>query len=129
MSLNKHKRNELTKMPYQIPRNVKGEGRILFIFSTKALIYTCIGGGIGLVFWWILDMIGAGTVGIVLIILFALIGFGLGTLKVPNSVAFEITRKTGGENLDDVIMRWLKFKMTNKKKIYVYTEGGTKDDR
>lgn len=27
-------------MAYQIPRNVKGEGRILFIFSTKALIYT-----------------------------------------------------------------------------------------
>lgn len=27
-------------MPYQIPRNVKGEGRILYIFSTKALIYT-----------------------------------------------------------------------------------------
>ena len=25
-------------MAYQIPRNVKGEGRILFIFSTKALI-------------------------------------------------------------------------------------------
>ncbi len=116
-------------MPYQIPRNVKGEGRILFIFSTKALIYTGIGGGIGLVFWWILDMMGAGVVGIALIILFALIGFGLGTLKVPNSVAFEITRKTGGENLDDVIMRWLKFKMTNKKKIYIYTEGGTKDDR
>lgn len=31
-------------MAYQIPRNVKGEGRILFIFSTKALIYTGIGG-------------------------------------------------------------------------------------
>ena len=30
-------------MPYQIPRNVKGEGRILYIFSTKALIYTGVG--------------------------------------------------------------------------------------
>ena len=33
-------------MPYQIPRNVKGEGRILYIFSTKALIYTAVGAGI-----------------------------------------------------------------------------------
>lgn len=31
-------------MPYQIPRNVKGEGRILYIFSTKSLIYAGIGG-------------------------------------------------------------------------------------
>lgn len=30
-------------MAYQIPRNVKGEGRILFIFSTKGLITTGIG--------------------------------------------------------------------------------------
>lgn len=116
-------------MAYQIPRNVKGEGRILFIFSTKALVYTGIGGGIGLVFWWILDMIGLGGVGIGIIVILALLGFGIGTLKMPNSVAFEITRKTGGENLDDVIMRWLRFKTKNKKKIYVYTEGVTKDDR
>ena len=34
------------QMAYQIPRNVKGEGRILFIFSKKALITTAIGGGI-----------------------------------------------------------------------------------
>lgn len=116
-------------MPYQIPRNVKGENRILFIFSTKALIYTGVGAGIGLVFWYILKMLNLGTVGLVLMILFGLIGFGIGTLKVPNSVAFDITRKTGGENLDDVIMRWIKFKMKNKKKIYVYDLGGTKDDR
>ncbi len=116
-------------MPYQIPRNVKGEGRILFIFSTKALIYTAVGGGIGIFLWWILKMIGLGTIGIGFIVVLAVLGFGIGTLKVPNSVAFDITRKTGGENIDDVIMRWIKFKTKNKKKIYVYTEGGTKDDR
>lgn len=67
-------------------------------------------------------MAGLGVVGIVLIVLLALIGFGIGTLKVPNTTAFEITRKTGGENLDDVIRRWLKFKFKNKNRIYVYTE-------
>ena len=35
---------------YNLPRNVKGEGRILFIFSTKGLITTCVGGAVGLVF-------------------------------------------------------------------------------
>lgn len=29
---------------YMIPRDTKGEGRILFIFSTKAMIYTAVGG-------------------------------------------------------------------------------------
>jgi len=116
-------------MPYQIPRNVKGEGRILFVFSTKALIFTAIGAGVGLIFWWLFKALSLGTVGIIFLILFALIGFGIGTLKVPNSTAFEITRKTGGENIDDVLMRWLKFKFKSKNKIYVYTEGGTKDDR
>lgn len=44
---------------------------------------------------------------------------------MPNSAAFEMTRKTGGENIDDVILRWLKFKFKSKKKIYVYTEKET----
>lgn len=116
-------------MAYQIPRNVKGEGRILFIFSTKALITSGIGGAFGLIFWWILGMFDLGTVGLIITIIFATIGFGIGTLKVPNTTAFEVTRKTAGENIDDVIMRWLKFKFKSKRKIYVYTEGGTKDDR
>ena len=116
-------------MAYQRPRNVRGEGTILFIFSTKALITTGIGGAIGLIFWWIFGMLDMKTVGIIITIIFAAIGFGVGTLKVPNTVAFEVTRKTSGENIDDVIMRWLKFKFNSKKKIYVYTEGGTKDDR
>ena len=110
-------------MPYQIPRNVKGEGRILYIFSTKALIYTGVGAGIGLVLSWILGMVGlGGFVRFILIILFGAIGYAIATFKVPNTTAFEFTRKTGGENIDDVIRRWLKFKFQNKNKIYVYTE-------
>lgn len=116
-------------MPYQIPRNVKGEGRILFIFSTKALISTGICGAVGAMFWWLFGKFGLSTVGFIIMIILGGIGFGIGTLKVPNTTAFEVTRKTAGENIDDVIRRWLKFKFKSKKKIYVYTEGGTKDDR
>ncbi len=116
-------------MAYQIPRNVKGEGRILFIFSKKGLIFTAVGGGVGLFLFWIFSTLGLTAIGVIFLLIFALIGFGIGTLKVPNTSAFEITKKTGGENLDDVIFRWLKFKFKNKKKIYVYTEEVTKDDR
>ena len=35
---------------YNLPRNVKGEGRILFIFTGKSFIYAIAGGGIGLIF-------------------------------------------------------------------------------
>ena len=58
-------------------------------------------------------------VGIIIICILGLIGFVIGTFKMPDSTAFEITKKTGGENIDDVIRRFVKFKM-QKNKIYVY---------
>lgn len=36
--------------PYYIPRNVKDEGRILFIFTGKSMIYTVIGAVIRSIF-------------------------------------------------------------------------------
>ena len=38
---------------YYIPRNYKGETRLLYIFSIKSLITTALGGVIGLVFFLI----------------------------------------------------------------------------
>lgn len=113
---------------YEIPRNYKGEGRILYIFSAKGLIYTAVGAGIGLIFYFIFKTLGFSTIGLIITLIFALIGFVIGTLKVPESNAFEITKKTGGENIDDVIMRWIKFKK-NGNKIYIYkSEEETKDE-
>ena len=43
---------------HEIPRNYKGEGRILYIFSIKALIYTGIGAIIGTLPYIILKMLG-----------------------------------------------------------------------
>ena len=113
---------------YEIPRNYKGEGRILYVFSTKGLIYTSVGAGIGLIFYLIFKMLGLSMIGILITLALAAIGFAIGTLKVPETTAFEITKKTGGENIDDVILRWIKFKK-NGKKIYIYkTEEETKDE-
>ena len=106
---------------YNLPRNVKGEGRILFIFTGKSMIYTVVAGGIGLLFYFIFSMMNLKMVGIAITVIFALIGFVIGTVKVPNIEKFEFSRKTGGENIDDVIKRAIKFK-TKGKKIYVYEE-------
>lgn len=106
---------------YLIPRDLKGEGRILTIFSYKALLYTVIGLIIGYIFKFIFDLIHLGTVGLIIMITFAVIGFCIGTLKMPNTKNFEITKKTGGEKIDDVLVRLIKFKM-KKNRIYIYTE-------
>ena len=106
---------------YNLPRNVKGEGRIFFIFSTKSIITTTIGGGCGLIFYFLINIVGLKMIGIIITVLFAAIGYGIGTLKIPESNGFEIARKTGGENIDDIIKRYIKFKK-NSKKLYVYTK-------
>ena len=71
-------------------------------------------------------MIGLTMIGIIIVAVFALIGFAIGTLKVPEVSKFEFSKKTGGENIDDVIRRAIKFK-TSGKKVYVYKEGKNND--
>ncbi len=112
---------------YEIPRNYKGESRILYIFSVKALAYTGIGVVIGGVFYFILKLLGLQMIGIGIVIFLGLLGFCVGTFKVPDSKKFKLTEKTGGEAIDDVIKRWFMFKQ-EKKKIYVYTKEDTKDE-
>ena len=103
---------------YEIPRNYKGEGRILYIFSTKGLIYTVVGLVIGLVFYFIFKVLGMSVIGIGIDVLFGVVGFVIGTLKMPDTRKFEFTKKTGGENIDNIIKRWIKFKRNNNK-IYI----------
>lgn len=102
---------------YLIPRDMKGEGRILF-FSYKALVYTvvaCIPGGL---LFFVIKSINLIAAWVVLGI-FAFIGFGIGTFTMPNTRSFEVTRRTGGEKIDEIITRYVKFKM-KKNRIYVY---------
>ena len=113
---------------YYIPRNVKGEGRILYIFSTKALIYTAISAGVGLVFYYLFGAINLKLIGIIITLIFALVGFCIGTFKIPESPNWEITKKNGGQNIDDIIIRAIKFKM-KKNKIYVYEREENKNDK
>ena len=113
---------------YEIPRNYKGEGRILFIFSPKALIYTVVGLAVGLIFYFLLKMFKLTTIGLIVTVIFGAIGFAIGTFKIPESSVFKFTKLTGGEKIDDIILRWIKFKKKGNR-IYIYKEEeGTKDE-
>ena len=106
---------------YNLPRSVKGEGRILFIFTGKSMIYTVVAGAIGLIFYFIFSLFDLRMLGLIITAVFALIGFVIGTIKMPNIAKFKFTQKTGGENIDDVIKRAIKFR-TRGRKIYIYKE-------
>ena len=106
---------------YNIPRNLKGEGRILFEFSTKSMIYYVIVAVIGLPFYFIFSALKMNVVGIIIMAFVALIGFIIGTFKFPEIGAFKFTKAVGGENIDDIIKRAIKFKQKGNR-IYVYTK-------
>lgn len=106
---------------YYLPREYGGEGKILYIFSTKSLIYTGIGALIGFIINTVFKMFGINKAFIPLLLIFGVIGYCIGTLRVPESNNFEITKKTGGEKIDEVIKRWFLFKMKHGK-IYIYKE-------
>lgn len=105
---------------HYIPRNVKGEGRILYIFTTKALITTAIGGGLGFLLFFIFNAVGIKMVGIILLGIFALLGFAIGTVKVPTITGIKFTKNVAGDSIDDIIVRYIKFRIN--KKIYIYTK-------
>lgn len=91
------------------------------IFSAKSLVLTVGMAVVGYIIYLILKVIGLGTLGIILLALFALIGFVIGTCKMPRIESLKISRQTEGENLDEIIKRAIKFKM-KKNKIYVYAK-------
>lgn len=104
---------------YYIPRNYKGETRILYIFTVKSLITTVIGAGIGLLFYGLFTLMMLKTVGIGFLVFFALVGWAIGAVKIPTIAGLPVTKKIGGEPLSEIILRYIKFKKT--KKIYTYT--------
>lgn len=119
--------------PYNIPRNTKGEGRFFYVFTTRALIATIICGLIGVSFTYLITLFinlagGRTNTGIWILfgfVIFGFIGFAVTSFKIPDSNNFEITRKTGGEYIDKIIFRYLKFKM-KRNKIYTFYGGKEK---
>lgn len=118
----------MARYSYMIPRNTKGEGRILMIFTKKSFLWTIAGVGIGLItIYPICAIFNVPLIGMIGVLLFGLIGLGIGALKIPNSQNFEIFRKTGGEDIDEILLRLYKFKKGGKK-VYLYYTGGKEDE-
>ena len=94
---------------YYIPsNNLKGESRILYIFTTKSLLFTGIGAMVGFVFYLIFGLIlGLTVLGWILMGLFALI-----------SGKSKIAKNVGGDSIDDIIKRYIIFK--KNRKVYTY---------
>lgn len=105
---------------YYIPRNYRGETRILYIFTVKSLISTLCGATVGLIFFGIFSMLSMKIVGIILLAIFALIGFAVGAFKIPTIVGIPVTKRIGGEPISEIILRYIKFK--KNRKMYIYTK-------
>ena len=105
---------------YQIPRNYRGESRILYIFTVKSLITTAVGAMIGSLFFLLFKKFDMTLVGVGIMAFFALIGYIVGAVKIPTIVAFPITKRIGGEPVGEIILRYIKFK--KNRKMYTYTK-------
>ena len=103
-----------------IPREIDGDARILLIFTPMGFVGTLIGIGVGAIFYSIAKAFGANLVGWILLGICALIGFMIGQVKIPDSNAFPLFKKVGGEYIRNVIMNYFRFKRIRK--IYVYED-------
>ena len=92
---------------YYIPRNYKGETRILYIFTVKSLITTAIGAGVGAIFLAIFSSMNMKPAGLISMAICAFVGWAVGALKIPTIVAIPITKKIGGEPLGEIIIRYI----------------------
>ena len=104
---------------YIIPRNYKGETRILYIFSVKSLATTAIGAVIGSVFYLLFGVImGIQVLGLIFVALFGLIGYIIGAFKIPTISGLPFTKKIGGESMDVIIRRYIMFRTQKKRYSY-----------
>lgn len=117
---------------YYVPRSVKGEGRILYIFTLKSFAATLAFGLVGVLIYFMLKTFIPISIwgAIVIIAIFAAIGYALSAITIPDVPMMGPLRKAGGENIGAMIIRAISFK--GKRKIYLYnykrevTKGGEK---
>ena len=92
---------------YYIPRNLRGETRILYVFTVKSLITTAIGGILvgGPLFLLIGMLLGQKVAGFIVMGVCAVIGWAIGAIKIPTVSSLPFTKNVGGESLDEIIRK------------------------
>lgn len=105
---------------YFVPRSVKGETRLLVIFSVKSFAFTAAFGLVGGGIWYLGSaLFNMGLIpGLIVTGIFGAIGYVIGAAKIPDSPIMGSFQKAGGENISDILWRFITFKQ--KKKIYLY---------
>ena len=74
----------------------------------------------GFLFYLLFNALKLKIVGIVILAIFAVLGYIVGALKIPTIVGLPVTKKIGGESISEIIIRYVKFKKSRK--IYTYTK-------
>ena len=108
-----------------IPREVDGDARILLIFTPKGFLGILVSLIPGIILHQLFTALGSEPIGWVALGICAVIGFIIGQVRMPESIAFDLFRKTGGEYVKDVIKNYFKFNKT--KKYYIYDNEAVKD--
>jgi hypothetical protein len=104
---------------YFVPRSVKGESRILYIFTIKSFVTTLGFGVVGFFLWNFLKLFGIGdVVGIIITLIFGGLGYVFGAVTIPDIPMMGAFRKAGGENISNIVLRFITFR--GRKKIYTY---------
>ena len=103
---------------YTVPRSVKGESRILYVFSVIGLVMTVAFGLVGFMIKTLLGGLLPGIAGWIIVILFAAAGFAVGSLKIPDTHLVGPLQKAGGEKILDILVRSVTF--MKRKRIYIY---------
>ena len=52
------------------------------------------------------------VVGVIILALLALLGYGFGTFKIPKISGWEFTKNIEGDSMDEIFLRFIKFKIT-----------------
>ena len=115
---------------YYVPRSVKGESRILYIFTIKSFAVTLAFALVGVLIYLIVKSFIPMSImsAIIMIAIFGGIGYALSSVTIPDVPIMGPLRKAGGENIGAMLLRAMSFK--GKKKIYLYnykrevTKGG-----
>lgn len=106
---------------YYVPRSVKGESRILYIFTIKSFIVTLIFGLVGAGIWFLLNSLNVElelVPGLIIVGICGGIGYALSTVVIPDVPMMGPLRKAGGENIGSMLLRLITFR--KRKKIYLY---------
>lgn len=103
---------------HEIPRKKQNETRIFVIFSIRSLISTVIGIMVGVIIG-IIPLLFNFQVGMFILVgIFGLLGFIIGTFPVMYIPGIPITKEIQGEYLYNIVFRYYVFKGRRSLKIY-----------